>query len=47
MGLIGETASVFDFLSDLFDALPVAIKLLTYGAFGGVVFFAVLKGIRR
>lgn len=47
MGLIGETASVFNFLRDLFDALPVAVKLLTYGSFGGVVFLGVMKGLGR
>lgn len=46
MGLIGETAGVFMFLHQVFDILPVAVKLLVYGAFSGVVFIALLKGIR-
>lgn len=46
MGLIGETAGVFLFLHEVFVALPIAVHLLIYGAFGGVVFIAVLRGIR-
>ncbi len=46
MGLIGETVSVFDFLRDLFGVLPVAVRLLVYGAFGGTVFICVVKGFR-
>lgn len=46
MGLIGETAGVFVFLHQVFDVLPIAVKLLVYGAFGGVAFIALLKGIR-
>lgn len=47
MGLIGETASVFDFLREVFSVLPVAIRLLVYAAFGGMVFIAIAKSIRR
>lgn len=46
MGLIGKTAGVFAYLHQIFDVLPIAVKLLVYGAFGGVVFIAILKGIR-
>ncbi|MPM19003.1 hypothetical protein SDC9_65421 [bioreactor metagenome] len=46
MGLIVETAGVFDFIKAVYAAFPVAIKLLTLGSFGGVVFIAVLRGIR-
>ena len=46
MGLIGETAGVFMFLHQCFDILPISVKLLVYGAFGGVVFIGVLKGLR-
>lgn len=46
MGLIGETAGVFLFLHECFDILPIAVHFLVYGAFGGVVFIAILKGIR-
>lgn len=47
MGLIFETREVFDFLRSVFELLPVAIRLLVYGAFGGVVFIAVVRGIGR
>lgn len=47
MGLIGETAGVFSFLRQVFSALPVAVKLLVYAAFGGMIYLAVLKSIRR
>ena len=47
MGLIGETADVFSFLRDVFDCFPVAVKLLIYGAFGGVIYLSVMKGLGR
>lgn len=47
MGLIGETAGVFAFLRGLYDFLPVAVKLLIVGSFGGMVFIAILRGIGR
>lgn len=47
MGLIAETAAVFEFLEDVYACLPVAIKLLIFGAFGGVMYIAVIKSIRR
>ena len=47
MGLIGETVGVFNFLRVLYDFLPVAVKLLIVGSFGGVVFIAVLRGLGR
>ena len=43
MGLIGECAAVFEFLRDFFFLLPTAIRILIYGAFGGVVYIAVMK----
>ena len=46
MGLIGATSDVFQFLSEVFTALPFAIQLLIYGAFGGVVLVALLRSIR-
>lgn len=46
MGLIGATAGVFVYLHQIFDILPIAVKLLVYGAFGGVVFISLLKGLR-
>lgn len=46
MGLIGETAGVFAFFRSLYDMLPVAVKLLVVGSFGGMVFVAVLRGIK-
>lgn len=47
MGLIGETAGVFDFIRAVYSAFPVAIKLLIIGAFGGVVFICVMRGIGK
>lgn len=47
MGLIGEVAPVFSFLHDVFDILPVAIKLLIYCAFGGLIYIAVIRSIGR
>ena len=47
MGLIGETAGVFTFLRDFFALLPVAIRLLIIGSFGGIVYIAVLKNFGR
>ncbi len=47
MGLIAETAGVFGFLRDVFTMLPVAVKLLVYGAFGGVVYISIVRGLGR
>lgn len=47
MGLIGETARVFDFLRSVYAAFPVALRLLIIGAFGGVVFICVMRSIGR
>lgn len=46
MGLIGETVGVFDFLHDLFFTLPVAVRLLIGGAFGGMVYIAVMNSFK-
>lgn len=47
MGLVAECAGVFEFLGNCFSALPTAFKLLTYAAFGGTVFIAVARSVRR
>lgn len=47
MGLIGEVSGVFDFLRELYFLLPTAVRLLIMSAFGGVLYIAVLKSIRR
>ena len=47
MGLISETASVFEFLQGVYDAFPVAVMLLILGAFGGIVYIAVLRSLWR
>ena len=47
MGLIGESASVFEFLRPVYDAFPVAIKLLTLASFAGVILIAIMRGIGR
>lgn len=46
MGLIGETAGVFEFLRGVYDALPFAIQLLVNGTFGGIVYIAILRNFR-
>lgn len=47
MGLIADCAGVFAFLREVFVALPTAIQLLINAAFGGMLYIAVLKSIRR
>lgn len=47
MGLIAETAEVFAFLQGVYAALPVAIKILIYSAFGGIIYIAVMRSIWR
>lgn len=47
MDLISETAGVFAFLRDLYELLPVAIKLLILGSFGGIIYLSVMKSIWR
>lgn len=47
MGLMNETAAVFTFLRDFFAALPVAVKILTYSAFGGILYIAFLRSLWR
>lgn len=46
MGLIAETAGVFDFLHEFFFAVPVAIRLLVLGSFGGMIYLAIMKMFR-
>lgn len=46
MGLIQEVSGFFNFLSLLFDLLPVAVKTLIVTSFGGMIYIAVLKSIR-
>ena len=46
MGLIGETAAVFDFLRGVYDALPNAIQMLVLAAFGGMIYIAVLNSFK-
>lgn len=47
MGLIGETTGVFEFLRDFFMLLPVAVRLLIIGSFGGILYIAVLRNFGR
>lgn len=47
MGLIAETSGVFQFLTDVFGLLPVAVKTLIYITFGGTIYIAVLRSIWR
>ena len=46
MGLISETVGVFEFLRDFFSYLPVAIQLLIYAAFGGVLYISLMKMVK-
>lgn len=46
MGLIAETVGVFAFLQGVYAALPVAVKILIYGAFGGMIYIAVMRSFR-
>lgn len=46
MGLIAETAGVFEFLRGVYEALPVAVRLLVTGAFGGMIYIGVMKIFR-
>ena len=47
MGLIMEVTEVFDYLRSVYDAFPVAIRLLILSVFGGLVLIAVLRGLWR
>ncbi len=47
MGLIAECASVFDFLKDLYEVLPSAIKILISLSFFGVVYISIMRSIGR
>lgn len=47
MGLVADCAGVFQFFGDCFSALPIALQLLVYAAFGGTAFIAVARSIRR
>lgn len=47
MGLIGETSAVFLFLHDFFGCLPVAVQLLVYASFGGVLYISLLKMVKN
>ena len=47
MGLIAETAGVFSFLQGVYEAFPVAVKILIYVAFGGIIYVALARSIWR
>lgn len=47
MGLINEVTEVFDYLRFVYDALPIAVRLLITGTFGVLVLIAVLRGMWR
>lgn len=46
MGLIGEVSGVFSFLRDFFGCLPIAIQILTYAAFGGVLYISLMNMVK-
>ena len=45
--LVNECESVFHYLRDVWSAMPVALQILVYAAFGGIIFISVLRGIWR
>lgn len=45
--LISEVSGVFAFLRDVWSAIPVAIQILIYAAFGGVVYISIMRSIWR
>lgn len=47
MGVIGEVAEVFDFINSVYDAFPTMIKILVMASFGGILYIAFLKSIKR
>ena len=47
MGLVMEVTAVFDFLRFVYDALPVALRLLITSTLGVLVLIAVLRGLWR
>lgn len=47
MGLIGEVSEVFNVFQSILNNFPVAIRLLGVSAFGGVIYIAVLRSVRR
>lgn len=42
-GLIGATSTVFDAMSDIFDSLPIGIKLCFLASTGLFLIFGFLK----
>lgn len=47
MGLIGEVSEVFNTIQMILNSLPVAIRFLGVASFGGLLFLAVLRSVRR
>lgn len=47
ISLIDECAGFFAFLSSMFDLLPQPLQVLAVSAFGGMVYIAVLRNVRR
>lgn len=47
MGLIAELTGVFTVFREIFGFFPVAVKYLITISFGGMVYIAVLRSIRR
>lgn len=47
MGLIAETAGVFLFLQGVFYALPLAVRMLILGTFGGIIYITVVRSVWR
>lgn len=47
MELIMGIQGVFDFLGNVYTSFPVAVKILINMSFGGILFLAFLKSIKR
>lgn len=45
--LVNECAAVYDFLRGVWSVLPVAVQILVYATFGGIIFISVLRSIWR
>lgn len=45
--LVNECSTVFLFLRGIWDALPIAVQILVYSSFGGLIFISVLRTIWR
>lgn len=45
-GLVSQVSGVFEFFRGVYDAFPVAVKLLITSTFGGMVYIAVMRSFK-